>query len=260
MSNEHILYIPRRAKIAITVLAIFFFLLSIAVVLFLLNEKVDAGVVTTGLTLAQTCAAGLGVIAVVFYTRFNVNVSFLKKRTEDFLIREIPDALRIVEYQEGHFGELTPSYRPNPLVTKTRLLVNYDQGNHYCQYRVLAYGVDQKIYVQVNVKRLVVSYFLDADPAEGADTRHRLEYVVRAAEAAGYTYKYEDVHDSAHRNVSVQLRLFKDLSDDFLVNASERLFLANDFASMTRALIRALPERVIDLPLTGDFAETPEVA
>ncbi|TZG36189.1 hypothetical protein [Agrobacterium sp. B1(2019)] len=257
MTNEHILYIPRRAKIVITVLAIFFFLLSIAVVLVLLNEKADAGVVTTGLTLAQTCAAGLGVIAIVFYTRFNVNVSFLKKRTEDFLIREIPDALRIVDYKDNLFTELTRSYRPNPLVTKTRIMASYDHGNHYCQYRVLAYGVEQKIYVQVNVKRFVVSYFLDAGPAS---IQHRLTYVVGAAEAAGYSYKYEDVHDTAHGSVSAQLRLFKTLPDDFLVNASERLFLANDFASMTRALIRALRGCVVDLPIKNDVTETHEVA
>ncbi|CUX35252.1 MULTISPECIES: hypothetical protein [Agrobacterium] len=260
MTNEHILYIPRRAKIVITALAIFFFLLSIAVVLVLLNEKADAGVVTTGLTLAQTCAAGLGVIAIVFYTRFNVNVSFLKKRTEDFLIREIPDALRIVDYKDSLFTELTRAYRPNPLVTKTRIMANYDHGNHYCQYRVLAYGVEQKIYVQVNVKRFVVSYFLDADLAGEADIRQRLNYVVAAAEAAGYSYKYEDVHDTAHGSVSAQLRLFKTLPDDFLVNASERLFLANDFASMTRALIRALPGCVVDLPIKSDVTETDEVA
>ncbi len=260
MTNEHILYIPRRAKIVITVLAIFFFLLSIAVVLFLLNEKVDAGVVTTGLTLAQTCAAGLGVIAIVFYTRFNVNVSFLKNRTEDFLIREIPEALRIVDYKEANFGEITQSYRPNPLETKTRIMVSYDKGNHYCQYRVLAYGVDQKIYVQANVKRFVVSYFLDADLGGEADMRQRLSYVVGAAEAAGYRYSYEDVHDTAHGSVSAQLRLFRDLPDDFLVNASERLFIANDLASMTRAFIRALPGCVVDLPLKSDITDVHEVA
>lgn len=126
-------------------------------------------------------------------------------------------------------------------MSKTKVLIKYDGGNHYCQYRILAYGIDQRIYVQVNVKRMVVSYFLDAKAVDDAEIKKRLDYVVTAAETAGYTYKYEQVHDSADGNVTVQLRMFRSLPDEFLVNAGERLYIANDFASMTRALIRALP-------------------
>jgi hypothetical protein len=248
MNSEHIVYIPRRAKVIITVLAFFIFLLSISVVLFSLLTGVDASLVTTALTLAQTCAAGLSVIALIFYTKFSAGVAFLKERTATYLMKEIPEALRIVDCDEDDFRELDASYSAKPVSSRTRILIKYDDGNHYCQYRVLAYGLDQRLYVQVNVKRMVVSYFLAIGSMDDEEIRKRLEYVVKAAETAGYTYKYEHVHDSADRSVTVQLRLFRSLPDEFLVNAGERLYIANDLASMTRALIRALPERVVELP------------
>ena len=241
MNSEHLLYIPLRAKVIITTVAVLFFLASITIVLFLLVTRVDAGLVTTGLTLAQTCAAGLGVIALVFYTKFSVNVDFLKNKTETFILKELPEAMRIIEYQEDNFHNLDSNFFPKPIVATAKIAIKYDKGNHYCQYRVSAYGIDQRIYLQINVKRLVVSYFIDA----GVDIQNRLEYVVRAAETAGYTYKYESVHDSASGCVSAQLRMFRTLPDDFLVNAGERLYVANDFASMTRAMIRALPAKSI---------------
>lgn len=248
MNSEHLVYIPRRSKIIITILAILIFFISISVVLFSLVNKVDSGLVTTALTLAQTCAAGLSVIALIFYTKFSVSVPFLRERTSSYLVREIPHALQIVDYAEDDFQELTASYVPKPVSSKTKILIKYDEGNHYCQYRILAYGVDQRLYVQVNVKRMVVSYFLSTVTVDDEELRRRLEYVVQAAETAGYTFKYEQVHDSADKSVTVQLRLFRSLPDEFLMNAGERLYVANDLASMTRALIRALPEKVAELP------------
>lgn len=90
---------------------------------------------------------------------------------------------------------------------------------------------------------MVVSYFLDVDSVMNEDIRKRLDYVVKAAESAGYIYEYEQVHDNAEKNVTVQLRLFRSLDEEFLMNSGERLYVANDFASMTRALMRALPVR-----------------
>lgn len=260
MNSEHLVYIPRRAKIAITVLAVVIFAISVSIVVFSLLTKADVGLVTTSLTLAQTCAAGLSVIALIFYTKFSVSVAFLKERTASYLVQEIPDAMRIIAYDEDGFRELTSHYEPKPVSSNTKIFIQYNEGNHYCQYRVLAYGIDQRIYVQVNVKRMVVSYFLDSKAVEDAEIKLRLDYVVKAAEAAGYTYKYEQVHDSADRSVTTQLRLFRSLQDEFLMNSGERLYVANDLASMTRALIRALPEKVIDLTSPSPVEEMVDVA
>jgi hypothetical protein len=241
VSQEHLLYIPQRIKILITAVALVFFILSLAVVGFLIFTGVDAGIVTTGLTLAQTCAAGLSVIALVFYTRVSVNVAYLKQNTDRYLVEELPQSMKIIDCEENSFVPLSEEYRSPPLKSKTQVLIKHEQGNHYCQYRVLAYGIALQIYVQVNVKRMVVSYFLRDDLMNLSDVKEKLEYVVKAAETAGYSYRYDTVYDNADISSFVQLRLFRDLPDDFLVNASERLFVANDFASMTRALIRALP-------------------
>lgn len=241
MNSEHLIYIPRRAKIGITLLAVFVFLISVSIVFLSIFTKADAGLVSASLTLAQTCAAGLSVIALIFYTKLSVSVGFLRDRTASYLVKEIPEAFRIIDYNEPGFQELTDFYFPKKLNSNVKILIRYNDRNHYCQYRISAYGLEQRLYVQVNVKRIVISYFIDERIIKDSDIKSRIDYVTNAAEIAGYSFKYESIHDSAENSVTTQLRLFRTLSDEFLMNSGERLYIANDLASMTRALIRALP-------------------
>jgi hypothetical protein len=242
MTHEHLLFIPRKAKIAITVIALCVFCASLLVVLLFLRDIDKNGAVSTALTLAQTAVAGLSVIAIIFYTKFTVDISDLKRRNSQFLTAELPKAMEIIEYQEPDFVEIDSGYQAPPVSSQVVLKIRHSRDTHYCNYIIEAYGTAQRVYVQVNVKRMVVSYFLDCASLDDEEMKSRLSYVVSAAETAGYRYEYSRVHDSAEGGVSIQLRLFRDLSDEFLVSPAERLFVANDFASMTRSLIRALPK------------------
>jgi hypothetical protein len=244
MGHEHLVYIPRPAKIFITILALLIFSISIGIVAYSLLYKADIGIVSTALTLAQTCAAGLSIIALIFFTKFSVSLEDLRDRTSRFLVVEIPQALQIVEHDEGDFEPIDKLYKPAATLSKVKMLIRHRKGGHDCQYQLHAYGKVQRIYVQTNVKRMVVSYYLNAESVEDPIIRERLDYVISAAETAGYTAEYKKVHDTADKTVTVQLRLFRSLPDEFLMSPSERLYIANDLASMTRALVRALPEEV----------------
>jgi hypothetical protein len=240
MNHETLIYIPAKAKIFIIALGMIVFFISITLVFFSLYYKIDIGIVTTALTLAQTCAAGLSVIALVFFTKFSVDVDDIRSKITSFLVDEMPKSLRIVEYENAGFHKLNRNYSPPSLLTRTELEIDHYLGNHYCQYKIYAYNICLRVYVQINVQRMVVSYFLGNDPSEETLFRERLDYVVSGSVAAGFSYEYKMVHDKADNTDTLQLRMFRELSEEFLMKPAERLFVANDFASMTRALMRAL--------------------
>ncbi len=238
MNSDHLVYVPQRAKVIIVTLGIIAFLISLALVFFAIAKGVDGGIVSPALALAQTCAAGLSVIALIFYTRFSVNVAFLRERTSLFFTKELPEAMSIIEYKDEGFSDFNVNYQASSILTNVRIRIKYNKGVHFCQYVFECYGSEQRVHVQVNVKRMAVYYFLDASPEELESVRSRLAHVVNGAVAAGYAFSFEVVDDMAAKNQTVQLQLFRTLSDEFLMNSSERLYIANDFASMTRALIR----------------------
>lgn len=250
MGNEHLVYIPKGAKIFIASMAVLIFFVSIGLVAYMLTNGAGDGIISTALVLAQTCAAGLSIVALIFFTKFSANIDDLRDKTTTFFVSEIPYALGMVEYDEGDFIELNQAYKPLETETKIRLFIRHRKGSHDCQYRLRAYGRDQRIYIQTNVKRMVVSYFLDSTSVEDKEIRERLDFVVTAAETAGYSHVYKKIHDTADKTVTIQLRLFRSLPDEFLMTPGERLFIANDFASMTKALMRALPEPSSVSPLS----------
>lgn len=238
MNSDHLVYVPQRAKIIIVSLGIVAFVLSVTLVFFAIARGVDGGIVSPALALAQTCAAGLSVIALIFYTRFSVNVAFLRERTSVFFTKELPEAMVIVDYQDEGFSDFNVNYQAQSVLTKVKIRIKYSRGLHFCQYIFSCYGSEQRVHVQVNVKRMAVYYFLEVAAEELESVKARLAHVVNGAAAAGYTFSFEVVEDAAAKSRTVQLQLFRTLSDEFLMNSSERLYIANDFASMTRALIR----------------------
>jgi len=241
MNSDNLIYIPAKAKFLIIILGVLTFLISIAIVFYSLIYQIDIGIVTTALTLAQTCAAGLSVIALVFFTKFSVDVDDLRSRMTHFLTEELPKSLNIVQYEDSGFQKLNRNYSPPNMLSQTEIEIDHHKGHHYCQYKIYAYGICLRAYVQINVHRIVVSYYLGTDPSKEEFYKEKLDYVVSGSVAAGFSYEYKMVHDRADGSDTLQLRMFRQLSEEFLMKPAERLYVANDFSSMTRALIRALP-------------------
>jgi len=158
-----------------------------------------------------------------------------KRRIEQFLTGQMPEALRAVEYELPRFDE---GAQPVELAAAARAGVElrHVRGASDCTYLVEAFGDELMMQLQLNVHRLVVVYRVPALEALDANSLAvHLERWRLGAEHAGWKFGWRDAPisgDAGRRWVETYCYAFG--APDFLENEPEQLYWRSDIVQMTR--------------------------
>lgn len=164
-----------------------------------------------------------------------LTIAEAQKRAEEFLTRQMLEALRAVEYELPSFDEAP---RALDLTEAARSLVEirHVRGAADATYLVRAFDDELLMQLQLNVYRLVVVYRVPAIEAlDAATLAVRLERWRLGAEHAGWKFGWRDASvggNSGQRYVETYCYAFA--GTDFLENEPQQLYWRTDIVQMTR--------------------------
>jgi len=158
-----------------------------------------------------------------------------QRRTEQFLTRQMLEALRTVEYALPSF-DAEPRDIDLAAAARARVEIRHVRGAGDAAYIVGAFGDELLMQLQLNVHRLVVVYRVPAlDALDASTLAVRLERWRLGAEHAGWKFGWRDAPhagDPARRYVETYCYAFA--APDFLENEPEQLYWRSDIVQMTR--------------------------
>jgi len=164
-----------------------------------------------------------------------LTITEAQKRTEAFLVGQMLEALRALEYELPSFDE-----EPRDVelcdTARSRVEIRHVRGAPDATYLVQAFDDELLMQLQLNVHRLVVVYRVPAlDALDAATLAVRLERWRLGAEHAGWKFGWRDTPvagDSGRRYVETYCYAFA--GTDFLENEQEQLYWRTDIVQMTR--------------------------
>jgi hypothetical protein len=158
-----------------------------------------------------------------------------QRRTEQFLIGQMLEALHAVEYE-------LPSFDTEPVdveladVARSRVEIRHVRDASDATYLVNAFGDELLMQLQLNVHRLVVVYRVPAlDALDASTLAVRLERWRIGAEHAGWKFGWRDAPiagEPARRYVETYCYAFA--GADFLEDEAQQLYWCTDIVQMTR--------------------------
>lgn len=164
-----------------------------------------------------------------------LTIAEAQRRTEEFLTRQMLDALRAVEYE-------LPSFDTEPVDTslekarRSGIEIRHVRGAPDATYLVQAFGDELLMQLQLNIHRLVVVYRVPAQGAlDATSLAVHLERWRLGAEHAGWKFGWRDAPipgDCGRRWVETYCYAFA--APDFLENEPEQLYWRTDIVQMTR--------------------------
>lgn len=126
------------------------------------------------------------------------------------------------------------------------------QGN-MAFYRVFARSTAITMCVRLKVREVLVIYFLPHGPLSGPQLETQLTQCFGVSKNTGYQLVFGEAHSLSFDDRSYhQFTLQQKLKDDFLVDTLEKLYLAQDIASMTHAFINACVDQQIHTHYQND--------
>jgi hypothetical protein len=156
-------------------------------------------------------------------------------RTEEFLTRQMLEALRAVEYELPSF-DTEPREIELAAAARSRVEIRHVRGASDASYLVQAFGDELLMQLQLNVHRLVVVYRVPAlDALDASTLAVRLERWRIGAEHAGWKFGWRDapiVGGGGRRYVETYCYAFA--APDFLESEPQQLYWRTDIVQMTR--------------------------
>src|SRR5690606_5700390 len=149
---EQIVYLSGTARAVVTALVALVFASSLALVAYLLwvHPSGMENLVGAGLSLANTAATGMAFLVVLFLSRLSVDVAGLRDKSDAFLLTDLVDAFRAVDYDAPPFS--TGAAPALAGASRVRITTSYVKGTSMARYKVEAFGLVQDINVMLNVK------------------------------------------------------------------------------------------------------------
>lgn len=164
-----------------------------------------------------------------------LTIGEVRRRSEQFLTGQMPEALRAVEYELPSF-DTEPGEVDLAAAARGRVEVRHARGAADAAYLVRAFGDELLMQLQLNVHRLVVVYRVPAlDALDAVTLSVRLERWRIGAEHAGWKFGWCDtlpIGDPAHRYVETFCYAFA--GRDFLEDEAQQLYWRTDIVQMTR--------------------------
>lgn len=164
----------------------------------------------------------------------------LLRRTSRILTGEIPASLHMYGRPDELEGMRNRGAAPGNEPGGVAVVVDHLPGTVHARYTITWPGVSGQLQLRVhlNVKVLSVVYFF---PSQDLEKLEKIfEGTLAASRNMGWVEEYKGVQSQRHINRQdefTELWMRTQLSADFLHEPTEQLFVTNDLAAMTRAIM-----------------------
>lgn len=180
-----------------------------------------------GMSLVHLTLSGLAVALVVFYSEREMDTGALHLKLEEFLDKQLPQAL----------SKVSPSYETRHVGSVVHRLGHSDIFG--AAYALRSGTQALKLWVGLNVSRLFVIFWFDAgDEANEIETlKRRFAFSFGGAEKVGYHTFYELAQVSENRSV-ISMWSTVETGKNLLAQPADRLFWVQDVAMMVESFWR----------------------
>lgn len=226
------LSLPRWAKAVIAIPMVF----ALVGAIFLLGWAVWQGkfeLVTPAISILTIgLPIGLIVVAMVFG---DGGATKLSEITNQVLSQEVPAAIETnlqFAAQDGHFVFVNLVKEVKGCIAEYSINTEGQTSDHQT-----ARSFELRIKLELNVKKVNFVIWLSGTHEDNLASQQRYSSCFFGAQKEGYILNESPIH--GEKKGMVGLVFIKHLQDDFLINASERLYFAQDLAFFVRGLVSA---------------------
>lgn len=198
--------------------------------------------ITPTLSIAQTAAGAFAVVLFVLFAERELSTDKLLQRTDTFLERQMPDALRKIEIPQvraGHTMSVSVIDRASTIHGGRKDIYGANYELWLDEFRI-------RMWIGINVRRLSVIYFARASSIDDERAfEETFRFTFRGAQKLGYETNFQYVEINGEKLVSIWTTVMSE--NGILGNPSEQLFWMQDVAMMTQSLIRTAVREGIQL-------------
>lgn len=236
VDTQSLVFLSRKSKVlfslAFVMLAIISLSLSLYYVFFIDAEN---DFVLMSLSIAQASIIGAGIFTLILFYQKSMNPEQLAELTNQILETLIPSKFKFIDFEDAVYSD-PDGYKSKTIQSNITVAIKHVKGVPFSYYKLKDLkGNELTIYIQLNVKRIVVVYFFDSEKIPQNELLQRFSSCIDGAKNTGYEcitgYGVKDGQNQS------ELKFFMgSLGEDFLNNSKGQLFLANDIAFMTRSI------------------------
>lgn len=230
--------IPVRARRTILGLLLLATVLAAGWVGWLLATGARDALVDAGLELFRVAAVGAALWFFLLMGQQAQSRADLMALTSEVLTHDIPASIRA--YAVHDLAKTRNGQPPSTadVDAQVSVTVQHAADTPHARYVIEWFGVRQQVHIQLNVRQVSLVYYF---PPAMADALGRdFGDSTAGAKSAGWDLRFNGVQRDAHlpgTEFHAELAARRALADDFLHNPTERLFISNDIAAMTRAMM-----------------------
>lgn len=194
---------------------------SLAVSISFIGQDNKSDWILLGMSVVQIACSGLVAALVVFYSEREAGFRALQDKSKLFLREQLTDVLNAIRNEDGQ---------------KARVSLLELRDIFGALYEVNASGVPWKLWVGLNVDRLICIYFVSGGAQDVARLREIFAFTFGGAEKVGYSWFVEPAVRDGEEVVSMWLAVSD--AEGILNHPEKRLFWAQDVAMMTQSFLR----------------------
>lgn len=244
LDSEKMISLPAYIKVPVMLLVLAVLLVSTYVAYSYTGVDGKTDWIITALMCAQSAMLVFSIWVVVMFSERGVSIEQLRKKSDIFLVKVLPDALAKISDPEAGVPACAVSVGVESDIF----------GRNYC---LSTNGKSVlNLWVGLNVHRLFCIYFVKCTDEKADDFVKKLKQIYAftfgGAEKVGFTANYEpaaiSIGEESERIISIWLTV--EVEREFLTSPNLKLFWAQDIAMMTESFIRTSRRNNIS------FAET----
>lgn len=171
------------------------------------------------------------------------DLDYFSNITDLIFEKYIPEKMKIIDLKETFvdFKFNNNSKNSTDLIDcNICVKIKHSKNSPFCYYIIKSTKNDKEckelmFYVQINVKRLVIVYFLDSEDFPRDEIKKIFHDTILGSESFGYKIHYgESVKDGSKKS---EIKFYlENIDENMLDNPSLQLFLINDLALLTRSI------------------------
>lgn len=242
LDAKQVIYLPQWARYSVMLILALLALGSVITAVAFLAWPDQRNNITPVLSIAQTAAGGFAVVLFVLFAERQLSTEALHKKTDQFLEEHLVEALSKIEIPQIKNGQTI-----NVNVLKREETVHGGRKDIYgANYHLFIEQFHMKMWVGINVKRLSVIYFIQANSSEDIDKLTcDFKFTFGGAEKVGYETNFEFATINDINIISIWSTVMA--NDAILGNPAEQLFWVQDIAMMTQSVARTAVRKKINL-------------
>ena len=185
--------------------------------------------ILVSITSSQVAASGLTAVLLIMYSSRSISTGGLESRTEKFLAESVPAKIK-----------KTPSANDgDPWVVNVSII---ERSSILYGYKVVVKNGDEEFGMTfsmlLNVKRLAVYIFVDAETIDSESIKKKIEYTVNISENVGYKCSLNTSYEERFcKTAHMVAFVHESIGEDFLTNSYSQLFFLNDVMMLIRSFL-----------------------